>query len=92
MALGPDIDLDRLFLMRVTRRVRMDATISLGGSLWEVPTHLRAQIVIVLFDPVNWTRVDIWFRDQFVAHARRCNKHLKAQTQSRRAEPWALCR
>jgi transposase InsO family protein len=80
--LGPDIDLDRLFLMRVIRRVRMDATISLGGALWEVPTHLRAQIVVVHFDPVNWTRVDIWFREQFVARAHRCNKHLNAQTRS----------
>jgi hypothetical protein len=50
--------------------------------LWEVPTHLRAQIVVVHFDPVNWTRVDIWFREQFVDKARRCNKHLNAQTRS----------
>lgn len=80
--LAPDADLERLFLMRRPRRVRMDATISLGGALWEVPPHLRAQIVTVLFDPVHWTRVEIWFRDQFVAQARRCNKNLNAQTRS----------
>jgi transposase InsO family protein len=80
--LDSDTDYDRLFLMRVQRRVRKDATISLGGRLWEVPTHLRGQIVAVHFEPVNWTRVDLWFRDRFVAHARPCNKHLNAQTRS----------
>ena len=80
--LAPDTDLERLFIMRRPRRVRMDATISLGGTLWEVPPHLRAQVVTVLFDPVHWTRVEIWFRDQLVAQARRCNKHLNAQTRS----------
>ncbi len=64
------------------RRVRKDATISLGGRLWEVPAHLRGQIVDVHFEPVNWTRIDLWFRDQFVAPARPCNKHLNAQTRS----------
>jgi len=80
--LDADTDADRLFLMRVRRRVRKDATISLGGRLWEVPTHLRGQIVDVHFEPVNWTRIDLWFRDQFVAPARPCNKHLNAQTRS----------
>jgi hypothetical protein len=80
--LPPDTDLDRLFLMRATRRVRKDATISLGGALWEVPPHLRGQIVTVAFDPVHWTRVDLWFRDQSLGSARRCNKHLNAQLRS----------
>lgn len=80
--LDPDTDVERLFLMRVQRRVRKDATISLGGRLWEVPAHLRGQIVVLHFEPVNWTRVDVWFRDRFVARARPCNKHLNAQTRS----------
>jgi len=78
----PDCDLERLFLMRLQRRVRKDATVSLHGALWEVPTHLRSQVVVVRFDPVQWTRVEIWFRDQFVALARPCNKHLNAQIRS----------
>jgi hypothetical protein len=68
--------------MRTERRVRKDATISLGGQLWEVPVHLRGVIVRVHFDPVHWTRVEIWLRDQFVAHAHRCNKNLNAQIRS----------
>jgi hypothetical protein len=80
--LQPDTDLDRLFLMRLRRRVRKDATIALGAALWEVPPHLRGQIVTVAFDPVNWTRVEIWFRDQCLGAARRCDKHLNAQIRS----------
>ncbi len=80
--LAPDADLQRLFLMRVDRRVRKDATISLGGQLWEVPAHLRGVVIRVHFDPVHWTRVEVWLHDQFLAHARRCNKHLNAQTPS----------
>lgn len=80
--LAPDTDLDRLFLMRLPRRVRKDATIALGAALWEVPPHLRGQIVTVAFDPVHWTRVEIWFRDQCLGPARRCSKHLNAQLRS----------
>jgi len=32
--LGSEVDVDRLFLMRVERRVRKDATISLEAALW----------------------------------------------------------
>jgi Mu transposase, C-terminal len=77
-----DADLSRLLLMRLPRRVRKDATLSLGGVLWEVPPHLRGQIVIVHFDPVQWSRVEVWHRERFIALARRCNKHLNSQTPS----------
>jgi transposase InsO family protein len=75
-------NLERLFLMRLPRRVRKDATISLGGQLWEVPVHLRGQIVTVHFDPVNWTCVELWIGDRCLGHAHRCNKHLNAQLRS----------
>jgi len=75
-------DLERLFLMRLPRRVRKDATISLAGQLWEVPVHLRGQIVTVHFDPVHWTRVELWLGDRCLGHAHRCNKHLNAQLRS----------
>jgi putative transposase len=76
------LDLDRLFLMRLPRRVRKDATISLGGALWEVATSLRGRVVMVHFDPVNWTRVEIWLGDRFIGRAIRCNKHLNSQLPS----------
>jgi transposase InsO family protein len=83
--LAPDADLQRLFLMRVSRRVRKDATISLGGQAWEVPVHLHGVVIQVHFDPVHWSRVEVWLRDQFIARAHRCNKHLNAQTRSSNA-------
>jgi transposase InsO family protein len=78
----PPHELDRLFLMRLTRRVRKDATISLGAGLWEVPAHLRGQIITVHFDPVAWTRVEIWLGDRYLGPAHRCNKQLNAQLRS----------
>jgi len=80
--LPKDVDVDRLFLMRLNRRVRKDATVSLGGGLWEVPVHLRGLVIVVHFDPVHWKRVEVWWRDRFIAQATRCNKHLNSQTHS----------
>jgi hypothetical protein len=80
--LPADADLPRLLLMRLPRRVRKDATLALGGVLWEVPAHLRGLIVTVHFDPVHWSRVEIWWRERFIALARRCNKQLNSQTPS----------
>jgi transposase InsO family protein len=77
-----ELDLDRLFLMRLPRRVRKDATITLGAILWEVPTLLRGRVVMVHFDPVHWTRVEVWLGDQFIARANRCNKQLNSQLPS----------
>jgi hypothetical protein len=81
-SVSPELDLDRLFLMRLARRVRKDATISLGGALWEVPTHLRGLVINVHFDPIQWTRVEVWMGDRFIGHATRCNKHLNSQLPS----------
>ncbi len=81
-SLPSDVDLDRLFLMRLERRVRKDATISLNGQLWEVPGHLRGLVIGVHFEPVHCSRVEIWWRNQFIATATRCNKHLNSQLRS----------
>jgi transposase InsO family protein len=76
----PQTDWEGLFLARAQRRVRLDATVSLEGRLWEVPLHLRGQVVELRFDPFTWQRVEIWHQDHFVARARRCDKHLNAKT------------
>jgi hypothetical protein len=52
----------------------------LGRVLWEVPVHLRGQMITVQFDPVRYSRVEVWWRDQFLALATRCNKQLNSQT------------
>jgi putative transposase len=80
--LPKDADVDRLFLMRQERRVRKDGTITLGARLWEVPTHLRGQLITVWFDPVGWTRVELWWRDRSLGQATPCNKHLNSQLRS----------
>jgi putative transposase len=78
----PGTSLERLFLMRLPRRVRKDATFSLGGRFWEVPAHLRGQLVTVHFDPVAFAPIEVWLGDRFIGVARPCNKHQNAQTRS----------
>lgn len=75
-----DTDWEALFLCQTQRRVRLDATFSLAGQLWEVPPHLRGQLILVKFDPFNWSRVEVWFRNQLVGQARPCDKHLNSKT------------
>lgn len=76
----PQTDWERLFLSRCQRRVRLDATISLEGSLWEVPVHLRGRLVEARFDPFAWRRVEIWLENKYVGLARRCDKQLNSKT------------
>ena len=82
--LPADTDWQRLFLARATRRVRLDATISLEGGLWEVPIHLCGRQVELHYDPFDWSRVEVWYRERFVAPARRSDKHLNAKIYSSR--------
>ena len=73
---------ERLFLMRVERRVRKDATFSLGGLLWEVPAHLRGQVITVHFDPIGYRLIEVWLGQRCLGSARRCDKHRNAQLRS----------
>lgn len=75
-------EIERLFLMRVPRRVRKDATFRLGSESWEVAVHLRGQVVTVHFDPITLRRVEVWLGSKFVGTAVRCNKHRNAQIPS----------
>jgi len=76
----PQTDWEVLFLSRRERRVRLDATFSLEGQLWEAPVHLRGQIIEIRFDPFEWRRVEIWCQGKYVAAAHRCDKQLNAKT------------
>ncbi len=73
-------DWEALFLSRAQRRVRLDATFSLEGQLWEAPVYLRGQLIQVRFNPCDWRRVEIWWEDKYVGPARRCDKQLNAKT------------
>jgi transposase InsO family protein len=80
--LEPNVSLERLFLMRVKRRVRKDATFSLEGEFWEVSPHLRGQIVTVHFDPIAYRQVEIWLGERMIGKAIRCNKQRNSQMPS----------
>ena len=73
-------DWEALFLSRAERRVRRDATFSLLGQLWEVPLHLRGQVIQVRFNPFDWRRVEVWWEGKLVGPARRCDKQLNSKT------------
>jgi transposase InsO family protein len=73
-------DWHALFLSRVPRRVRLDATVSLKGQLWEVPVHLRGRVIELRFNPFDWARVEVWREDKYVAVAKRCDKQLNSKT------------
>jgi putative transposase len=78
--LPSDTDWQGLFLARATRRVRLDATISLGGALWEVPVHLRGRRVQLRYEPFEWSVLEVWYQDKFAGLARPCDKQLNAKT------------
>lgn len=77
--LAADAPLDRLFFMRVERRVRKDATFSLGAEVWEVAAHLRGQKVEVRFEPLSCQRVEVWLGGRCLGLATRCDKHRNAK-------------
>ena len=77
--LPSDTDWQRLFLARATRRVRLDATISLDGTLWEVPVHLRGRQVQLRYEPFEWSVLEVWYQDKFAGLGRRCDKRLNAK-------------
>jgi transposase InsO family protein len=77
--LAGNAPLERLFFTRVNRRVRKDATFSLGADLWEVATHLRGQVITARFDPVSLTRMEVWLGERFIGLAVRCDKHRNAK-------------
>lgn len=75
-----DMDLNGLFLARVIRRVRLDATISLNGKLFEAPVALRGRDVEVRYDPFQFKRVEVWVNARFIGNATLCDKYLNSRT------------
>lgn len=49
--LPPTIDLDRVFLHFLTRKVYKDSTFTLGGTLFEAPSILVGKSINIFFDP-----------------------------------------
>ena len=61
---GPEMDLDDLFLWEVKRQVRTDRTASLNGNLYEAPAELVRQNVTLRYDPGAPTSrpLQVWHR------------------------------
>jgi putative transposase len=65
-----------LFYERIRRRVRLDATVSVEGKLWEVPVHLRGRQVELRRDPFDQGRIEVWCQGTLCGTATRCDKVL----------------
>lgn len=65
-----------LFYERISRRVRLDATVSLEGQLWEVPVHLRGRAIELRRDPFEQTRIEVWCQGTLCGIATHCDKVL----------------
>ena len=70
--LGPDCDLDDLFLFEEKRRVQRDRTVSLHGVIYEVDASLVGETVTLRFDPSRPGRtIDVHFKGKKVERAKR---------------------
>ncbi len=83
-SIPPQMDVDGLFLKRILRRVRRDATISIDGRMFEVPVSLRGRKVEVRFDPFAYNRIELYVDQRHVGNATELDKQLNAHTYNRR--------
>ncbi len=69
---GPECDLDELFLFEQKRKVQRDRTISLHGVVYEVDASLVGETVTLRFDPSRRGRpVDVYFKGRKIEQAKR---------------------
>lgn len=69
---GPEHDLEELFLFEQKRRVQKDRTVSLHGIVYEVDASLVGETVTLRFDPSRLGRpVDVYFEGRKIEQARR---------------------
>jgi putative transposase len=69
---GPECDLDDLFLFEQKRKVQRDRTISLHGVVYEVDASLVGETVTLRFDPSRRGRpVDVYFKGRKIEQAKR---------------------
>jgi transposase InsO family protein len=69
---GPECDLDELFLFETKRKVQKDRTVSLHGVIYEVDACLVGETVNLHFDPSRQARgVDVYFKGRKIERAKR---------------------
>ncbi len=68
---GPQLDLEALFLFEAKRRVQRDRTVSLNGTIFEVDALLVGHTVTLRYDPAAPASrgLEVWHKGQFVARA-----------------------
>jgi transposase InsO family protein len=70
--LGPEVDLDELFLFEEKRRVQKDRTVSLHGVVYEVDAALVGETVTLRFAPSrHGGPVDVYFKGNKIERAKR---------------------
>jgi len=60
---------DELFLFETKRKVRKDGTFSLKARRFETDSSLVGKEVLVRYEPITFSRVDVWFEQQFRGRA-----------------------
>jgi transposase InsO family protein len=69
---GPECDIDDLFLFEQRRKVQRDRTVSLHGVVYEVDASLVSETVTLRFDPSRRGRpVDVYFKGRKIEQAKR---------------------
>jgi len=69
---GPESELDDMFLFEQKRKVQRDRTVSLNGIVYEVDASLVGETVTLRFDPTRRGRsVDVHFKGRKVEQAKR---------------------
>jgi transposase InsO family protein len=72
-----------LFFTWIERRVRLDATVTIEGQLFEVPVHLRGQQVQLRYDPFTPGPIEVWHGQIQAGLARPLDKQINGQTYRR---------
>ena len=60
---------EELFLFETERTVKKDGTFSLKGRRFEIGSSLAGQRVLLRYEPIGLTRIDVWFEGQFRGRA-----------------------
>lgn len=66
---------EELFLFETERTVRKDGTFSLKARRYETEAGLAGRRVLLRYEPIAFTRVDVWFEGQFRGRATPLDLH-----------------
>lgn len=66
---------DELFLFETERTVRKDGTFSLDARRFETDAALAGRRVLLRYEPISLSRVDVWFEGKFRGRASELDVH-----------------